>query len=236
MAGTSLDGKGVADTVAILASVLDLRRRQAILRRHEERRPTTPTSGTRSIKNFEQHGIIPTGKVDARRRRVGRPDLAARWSIIATKTDELVKKLDGAHARRRQEGAARQGQDLLRRLRLPRLVPSGGGLVLTAAMAPCAGASAATPTSAAAIARGAGAASRARSAAARSALLLFVAHLAGGLGVDASPIILPSPWSVVRRAARRLSGPRPRSPITASSNPSLYGNLALHQPRTSSSP
>ncbi len=39
------------------------------------------------------------------------------------------------------------------------------------------------------------------------------------------PIILPTPWRVVKRLLSAISGTRRRSPITASRRPNLYANL-----------
>ena len=76
MAGTSLDGKGVADTVAILHPFTDVRRQQAILRRQEEHDLLRQRLERRDQElRGAQHHSRRQG--DARRRRLGRPDLAA---------------------------------------------------------------------------------------------------------------------------------------------------------------
>jgi len=94
MAGTSLDGKGVADTVAVLHpfSTFDDDKQY-----YDDKSSTTYYGNIwgATIKNFEQHGIIPPGKVTPDDVVWGGP-IWRQMVEYRAKTDELVKKLAGA--------------------------------------------------------------------------------------------------------------------------------------------
>ena len=122
MAGTSLDGKGVADTVAILHPFTTFDDNKQY---YDDKASTTYYANvwTAVIKNFEEHGIIPAGKVTADDVVWGGP-IWHQMVEYRTKTDELLRKLTGATLTPGQAEARRQGQDLLRRLRLPRRLPA----------------------------------------------------------------------------------------------------------------
>ena len=94
MAGTSLDGKGVADTVAILHPFTTFDDNKQY---YDDKASTTYYANVWNavIKNFEEHSIIPAGKVTADDVVWGGPI----WRQLVdyrTKTDEILKKLAGA--------------------------------------------------------------------------------------------------------------------------------------------
>jgi hypothetical protein len=94
MAGTSLDGKGVADTVAILHPFTTFDDNKQY---YDDKASTTYYTNVWNavIKNFEEHSIIPAGKVTADDVVWGGPI----WRQLVdyrTKTDEILKKLAGA--------------------------------------------------------------------------------------------------------------------------------------------
>jgi hypothetical protein len=94
MAGTSLDGKGVADTVAILHPFTTFDDNKQY---YDDKASTTYYANVWNavIKNFEEHSIIPAGKVTADDVVWGGPI----WRQLVdyrTKTDEILKKLSGA--------------------------------------------------------------------------------------------------------------------------------------------
>jgi hypothetical protein len=94
MAGTSLDGKGVADTVAILHpfSTFDGNKQY-----YDDKSSTTYYANvwTAVIKDFEAHNIIPAGKVTADDVVWGGP-IWRQMVDYRTKTDDIMKKLTGA--------------------------------------------------------------------------------------------------------------------------------------------
>ena len=90
-------------------SALALRLQQDLFRRHERACSTTRMPGRAIIKNYAEHGIIPEGAVT--------PDqiiwAAPIWHQMVdyrTKTDALIKGLEGKTPERRQAGPARQGE------------------------------------------------------------------------------------------------------------------------------
>jgi len=91
MAGTSLDGKGVADTVAILHPFTTF----------DDNSSTTTTRQARAyyanvwnavIKNFEEHSILPAGKVTSDDVVWGGPIWRQIGRGYRTKSDDLLKK------------------------------------------------------------------------------------------------------------------------------------------------
>ena len=117
MAGTSLDGKGVAATVAILHPFTSVRQQRSILRRQKEHDLLRQRLERRDQElRGAQHHSGRQG--DARRRRLGRPDLEADGGLPDEdgRTDEDTV---GSNAHAREAEAGRQSQDVLRRLRLP---------------------------------------------------------------------------------------------------------------------
>jgi hypothetical protein len=93
MAGTSLDGKGVADTVAILHPFTTFDDNKQY---YDDKNSTTYYANvwTAVIKDFEAHNILPAGKVTADDVVWGGPI----WRQLVeyrTKTDEILKKLAG---------------------------------------------------------------------------------------------------------------------------------------------
>ena len=94
MAGTSLDGKGVADTVAILHPYTTFENDKQY---YDDKEGTTYYANvwTAIIKDFEAHNIIPAGKVTADDVVWGGPI----WHEMVdyrAKTDELMEKMKGA--------------------------------------------------------------------------------------------------------------------------------------------
>jgi hypothetical protein len=94
MAGTSLDGKGVAATVAILHPFSTFNDDKQYF---ENKNSATYYANIYSalIKNYEQHGILPAGKVTPDDFVWGGP-IWMQMVAYKDKTDALVKKLDGA--------------------------------------------------------------------------------------------------------------------------------------------
>ena len=94
MAGTSLDGKGVAQTVAVLHPFTAFDDNKQY---YEDKQGTTYYANVWNaiIKNFEEHKIIPEGKVTPDDVVWGGP-IWRQMVEYRTKTDELLKKLDGA--------------------------------------------------------------------------------------------------------------------------------------------
>jgi hypothetical protein len=94
MAGTSLDGKGVADTVAILHPFTTFDDNKQY---YDDKHSTTYYANvwTAVIKNFEEHNLIPAGKVTADDIVWGGP-IWRQMADYRTKTDEILKKLAGA--------------------------------------------------------------------------------------------------------------------------------------------
>ena len=94
MAGTSLDCKGVADTVAILHPFTTFDDNKQY---YDDKASTTYYANVWNavIKNFEEHSIIPAGKVTSDDVVWGGPI----WRQVVeyrTKSDDLLKKLSGA--------------------------------------------------------------------------------------------------------------------------------------------
>ena len=94
MAGTSLDGKGVADTVAILHPFTTFDNNGQY---YDDKKSTTYYANVWSavIKNFEEHNIIPAGKVTPDDVVWGGP-IWKQMVDYRTKTDDLMKTLSGA--------------------------------------------------------------------------------------------------------------------------------------------
>jgi hypothetical protein len=94
MAGTDLDGKGVANTVAILHPFTTFDDNKQY---YDDKQSTTYYANVWSavIKNFEEHNIIPAGKVTADDVVWGGP-IWRQMVDYRTKTDEILKKLAGA--------------------------------------------------------------------------------------------------------------------------------------------
>src|ERR1700678_3975450 len=94
MAGTSLDGKGVADTVAILHPFTTF---DDNTQYYDDKASTTYYANvwTAVIKNFEEHNILPAGKVTADDVVWGGP-IWRQMVDYRTKTDEILKKFAGA--------------------------------------------------------------------------------------------------------------------------------------------
>ena len=94
MAGTSLDGKGVADTVAILHPFTPFDDDKQYF---EDTKSTTYYANvwTAIIKDFEAHNIIPPGKVTADDVVWGGP-IWKQMVDYRSKTDALLAKLGGA--------------------------------------------------------------------------------------------------------------------------------------------
>jgi hypothetical protein len=93
MAGTSLDGKGVAATVAILHPFTTFDNNNQY---YDDKRSTTYYANVWSavIKNFEEHNIIPAGKVTPDDVVWGGP-IWKQMVDYRTKTDDLMKTLSG---------------------------------------------------------------------------------------------------------------------------------------------
>jgi hypothetical protein len=94
MAGTSLDGKGVAQTVAALHPFTTFDDNKQY---YEDKAGTTYYANVWNaiIKNFDEHKIIPEGKAtpdDV----VGGGPIWRQMVEYRTKADDLLKKLDGA--------------------------------------------------------------------------------------------------------------------------------------------
>ncbi len=94
MAGTSLDGKGVAATVAILHPFTTFDNNDQY---YDDKKSTTYYANVWSavIKNFEEHNIIPAGKVTPDDVVWGGP-IWKQMVDYRTKTDDLMKTLSGA--------------------------------------------------------------------------------------------------------------------------------------------
>ncbi len=94
MAGTSLDGKGVAATVAILHPFTAFDNNDQY---YDDKKSTTYYANVWSavIKNFEEHNIVPAGKVTPDDVVWGGP-IWKQMVDYRTKTDELMKTLSGA--------------------------------------------------------------------------------------------------------------------------------------------
>jgi hypothetical protein len=96
MAGTNLDGKGLADSVAVLHpfSTFDDDKQY-----FEDKKSTTYYVNIYNamIKNYEEHGILPAGKATADDFVWGGP-IWKQMVDYRAKTDDLMKKLDGKKA------------------------------------------------------------------------------------------------------------------------------------------
>src|ERR1700688_4711673 len=94
MAGTSLDGKGVADTVAILHPFTTFDDNKQY---YDDKASTTYYANVWNavIKNFEEHKIIPEGKATPDDVVWGGP-IWLQMVEYRTKADDLLKKLSGA--------------------------------------------------------------------------------------------------------------------------------------------
>ena len=94
MAGTNLDGKGVADTVAILHPFTTFDDNKQYF---EDTKSTTYYLNIYNamIKNYEEHGILPVGKATADDFVWGGP-IWKQMVDYRNKTAELMKKLEGA--------------------------------------------------------------------------------------------------------------------------------------------
>ncbi len=94
MAGTSLDGKGVADSVAVLHPFSTFEDDKQYF---EDTKSTTYYVNIYNamIKNYEEHGILPAGKVTADDFVWGGP-IWKQMVDYRAKTDELMKTLGGA--------------------------------------------------------------------------------------------------------------------------------------------
>jgi hypothetical protein len=94
MAGTSLDGKGVADTVAILHPFTTFEDNKQY---YDDKASTTYYANVWNavIKNFEEHSILPAGKVTSDDVVWGGP-IWRQMVEYRTKSDNLLKKLSGA--------------------------------------------------------------------------------------------------------------------------------------------
>jgi hypothetical protein len=94
MAGTDLDGKGVAATVAILHPFTTFDDNKQY---YDDKQSTTYYANvwTAVIKNFEEHNIIPAGKVTADDVVWGGP-IWRQMVDYRMKTDEILRKLAGA--------------------------------------------------------------------------------------------------------------------------------------------
>jgi hypothetical protein len=94
MAGTSLDGKGVAQTVAVLHPFTTFDDNKQY---YDDKQSTTYYANVWNafIKNFEEHKIIPEGKVTPDDVVWGGP-IWLEMVDYRTKADDLLKKLDGA--------------------------------------------------------------------------------------------------------------------------------------------
>ena len=94
MAGTSLDGKGVAQTVAVLHPFTTFDDNKQY---YEDKQGTTYYANVWNaiIKNFEEHKIIPEGKATPDDVVWGGP-IWRQMVEYRTKADDLLKKLDGA--------------------------------------------------------------------------------------------------------------------------------------------
>ncbi len=94
MAGTDLDGKGVAATVAILHPFTTFDDNKQY---YEDKQSTTYYANVWAavIKNFEEHGILPADKVTADDVVWGGP-IWRQMVDYRMKTDEILKKLAGA--------------------------------------------------------------------------------------------------------------------------------------------
>jgi hypothetical protein len=95
MAGTSLDGKGVADAVAVLHpySTFDDNKQY-----FEDTKSTTYYQNIYNamIKNYEEHGILPAGKATSDAFVWGGP-IWKQMVDYRAKTDAMMKKLEGAN-------------------------------------------------------------------------------------------------------------------------------------------
>jgi hypothetical protein len=94
VAGTSLDGKGVEQTVAVLHPYTTFANDKQY---YDDKQGTTYYANvwTAIIKNFEEHNIIPSGKVTADDVVWGGP-IWHQMVEYRNKTDELMGKLKGA--------------------------------------------------------------------------------------------------------------------------------------------
>ena len=106
MAGTSLDGKGVADTVAILHPFTTFDDNKQY---YDDKKSTTYYANiwNAMIKNFEEHSILPAGKVTADDVVWGGP-IWQQMVDYRTKTDEIMKKLAGATLRQTSRSSSRR--------------------------------------------------------------------------------------------------------------------------------
>jgi hypothetical protein len=93
MAGTSLDGKGVADTVAILHPFTTFDDNKQY---YDDKASTTYYANVWNavIKNFEEHSILPAGKVTSDDVVWGGP-IWRQMVDYRTKSDDLLQKLSG---------------------------------------------------------------------------------------------------------------------------------------------
>ena len=228
MAGTSLDGKGVADTVAILHPFTTFDDNKQY---YDDKASTTYYANVWNavIKNFEEHSIIPAGKVTSDDVVWGGPI----WRQMVEYRDKERRPPEeavGSDPDAGETATRREGEDLLRRLRFPRrLSPRARRLELIErarwprapqAMTKAALSQDAPPSSwLIAMKRRVAALDPMRLAGAA----LFIALWQAATAV-VSPIILPGPLSVLQRAVADFWS-APALSYYGVEDPSLFANL-----------